>query len=118
MARRRLFCGCLIIVAICVTAGAGRSQQRSADPASQAIPLERVLVDRYCVGCQYERTKTAGLALNVQAVQNVGENPQVWENVLRILRSRMMPPIGRPRPDEATYDATVLRLEDLLDRAA
>src|SRR5262249_56358495 len=34
------------------------------------------------------------------------------------LRRRMMPPPGRPRPDERTYDLLVSDLEKSLDRAA
>ena len=41
-----------------------------------------------------------------------------WEMVALKLRARMMPPVGRPRPDEATYDAVADWLETELDRAA
>jgi len=34
------------------------------------------------------------------------------------VRARQMPPIGAPRPDEATYDAVIASLETSLDRAA
>src|SRR4029079_4687979 len=47
-----------------------------------------------------------------------GENPEIWEKVVRKLRGRMMPPPGRPRPDEKTYDDVVASLEKSLDRAA
>ena len=45
-------------------------------------------------------------------------NAEVWEKVVRKLRGRMMPPPGRPRPDEATYDSVVSYLETSLDRSA
>src|SRR4030095_12858182 len=38
--------------------------------------------------------------------------------VVRKLRARQMPPIGKERPDEASYDAVVAALEASLDRAA
>jgi hypothetical protein len=50
--------------------------------------------------------------------QDIGGHSQVWEKVVRKLRSRQMPPPGMPRPDEATYDAIVSSLESSLDRAA
>src|SRR5438034_3679743 len=34
------------------------------------------------------------------------------------MRVRQMPPMGMPRPDEATYDAVIASLETSLDRAA
>ena len=49
---------------------------------------------------------------------NVRAHPAAWETVALKLRSRMMPPVGRPRPDEAAYDAVATWLEDELDRAA
>ena len=50
---------------------------------------------------------------------DVAQQPEIWEKVVRKLRARQMPPVGRKeRPDEATYDATVRLLETSLDRAA
>ena len=46
------------------------------------------------------------------------ENPDVWEKVVRKLRARQMPPVGKERPDDATYDAVIASLETSLDRAA
>jgi hypothetical protein len=78
----------------------------------------RDVISRYCVSCHSERLKTGGLALDTLAAHEVGENPQAWEKVLRKVRARQMPPVGMPRPDEATYEAAILSLETSLDRAA
>jgi hypothetical protein len=99
-------CGLLVFLTICVSLNA------------QNVTPERAFVDRYCAGCHNEKARTAGLALDARQVQNVGEKPEIWEKVVRKLRGRMMPPPGRPRPDEAAYNAMVSRLEDSLDRAA
>jgi hypothetical protein len=48
----------------------------------------------------------------------VPRHADVWEKVVRKLRARQMPPVGKERPDEATYDAVVASLERSLDRAA
>ena len=61
---------------------------------------------------------TAGLALDVLDMNRAGEHPEVWEAVIRKLRTGAMPPAGRPRPDNATYDAVVAWIETELDRAA
>src|SRR5437867_2980327 len=108
----------LIIVAVRGSASAGSSQAQPAGVSSETVRPERVFIDRYCAGCHNEKTKTAGLALDVPQIQNIGDNPQVWEKVVRKLRARMMPPIGRPRPDEVAYNAMISHLEDLLDRGA
>src|SRR6266446_4118046 len=62
----------------------------------------RAVVDRYCVGCHNERTRTAGLMLDTADLTKVAEGAEVWEKVVRKLRAGTMPPQGAPRPDEAT----------------
>jgi len=37
--------------------------------------------------------------LDKMDLDKVGENPAVWEKVVHKLRTRAMPPAGRPRPD-------------------
>src|ERR1700730_12791658 len=86
------------------------AQQPSAGaPLPPAV--HRDLVHRYCVSCHDDRLKRGGLALDTIANHEVGENPEVWEKVLRKIRARQMPPVGMPRPDEPTYDAAIASLE-------
>ena len=93
------------------------AQQPSAGaPAPSAAHLD--VINRYCVSCHNDRLKRGGLALDTVAAPDVGQNPEVWEKVLRKVRARQMPPVGLPRPDEATYQATISSLEQSLDRAA
>jgi hypothetical protein len=76
------------------------------------------MLDRYCVSCHNERTKTAGLTLDTLDVGRVPERAETWEAVVRKLRAGAMPPAGMPRPDQATHDGVVGWLESALDRAA
>ncbi len=92
-------------------------QQPSARPASAASP-QRAVLDRYCVTCHNQTLKTGGLALDRLDVAKVAEGAEIWEKVIRKLRTGMMPPIGRPRPDEITQASVVSYLETELDRAA
>ncbi len=62
--------------------------------------------------------KTAGLTLESVDMTRVGEHAEVWEKVATKLRTREMPPLGRPRPDDATYTATTNAIEAALDTAA
>jgi len=82
------------------------------EPSSQQADL-----NRYCVSCHNTRLKTAGLSLEALDVTQPGLDPAIWEKVVRKLRSRMMPPAGAPRPDDAGYDALVGHLEAALDQA-
>ena len=78
----------------------------------------RAVLDRYCVGCHNERTRTGNLTLDSVDVARVGDAAEVWEKVLEKLRTRAMPPPRRPRPAEEAYDRFAAWLETGLDRAA
>jgi len=51
-------------------------------------------------------------------LERVSEHADVWEKVVRKLRTGAMPPVGRPRPDKALSDSAASWLEASLDRAA
>ena len=78
-------------------------------------------IRRHCVGCHNDRTLTAGLSLQRLDPARIGADPHetaVWEKVVRKLATRSMPPAGRPRPDEATYDGLTDWIAGRIDRAA
>src|SRR5712691_3182430 len=109
-------------VAACLLATSGfmftlEAQQPPSGPPSPTA-AHRAVVDRYCVSCHNDSLKRGGLALDTVVTHEVGQNPDVWEKVLRKIRARQMPPIGLPRPDEATYKTVIASLETSLDRAA
>jgi len=81
-------------------------------------PKPQAVINQYCAGCHNDKAKQGGLALNTVNPENVAANTDIWEKVVRKLRSRYMPPSGLPRPDEKTYDAVVATLEGALDRAS
>jgi len=116
--------GRALVVASCawiLAAGWGALDARSAQgvSASPSAPGEyRAAIDRYCVTCHNERTKASGLALDTVDLAHPESSGDVWEHVVRKLRTRSMPPPGMPRPDEATYDGLATSLEAALDRAA
>src|SRR5206468_10107741 len=62
--------------------------------------------------------KKGGLDLDSLSREDVTQQPDVWERVVRKLRARQMPPMGKDRPEERTYDEVVSRLASSLDRAA
>ena len=82
-------------------------------PATAASPA---LLNQYCISCHSDRLKTAGLSLEHADLANVGARAEVWEKVAQKLRSGMMPPAGRPRPDAAASTALAVSLETALDR--
>ena len=88
-------------------------------PAAQSASRQAVL-DQYCVICHNERNKAnaGNVALDRLGVDDVAADAEIWERVTRKLRGRLMPPPGRPRPDETTYRQFLDSLEASLDQAA
>ena len=92
-------------------------------PASATEPVSvapRAVLDRYCITCHNDRLRTGGLSLDAASVDaaDPSRHADVWERVIGKLRTGAMPPPGRPRPEQATYDAVASRLETDIDRAA
>ena len=81
-------------------------------------PEDQALVEKYCVTCHNDRTKTGNLTLTGLDVAQPGEHAETWEKVVRKVRAGLMPPGGMPRPDRAALDAFAGRLESGLDRYA
>ena len=65
-----------------------------------------------------DQLQLVGLALDTANIDDVAEDPELWETVVRKLRVGAMPPQPRRRPDKETYDGFRRWLEDELDRAA
>ena len=98
-----------------LAATVGTAPAVGAEPEADAY---RAVVDRYCLTCHNDRTRTAGLALDTVAEGALADHTEVWERVVRKLRARQMPPVPARRPDEATYAAAIGSLEAALDRHA
>ena len=107
----------ILLIAICENAQAVARQPARTAVASIATP-PRALLERYCVPCHNDKLRTARLTLETLDVEHVGQNAEVWEKVLRKLRTGVMPPAGRPRPAPDAKTQFVAWLEASLDRAA
>lgn len=105
------------LLAVAVLGGLPVGAAGQPAPADGAVAHREVL-QRYCFACHNDRTRTGGLALDVLDLAEAGDHPEVWEAVVRKLRTGMMPPAGRPRPDAATIARLSTWLEATLDRAA
>src|SRR5579871_3036225 len=103
-----------------ITDGSRRSEQEPAEHSTGRGPaaMQRALLDKYCVGCHNQKTRTAGLALDKLDTANLAPNAEIWEKVVQKLRTNSMPPAGLPRPDKASYTSLTSWLESGLDRAA
>jgi hypothetical protein len=77
---------------------------------------ERAAIKQYCSGCHNSKAKNGRVALDTVDLAKASEHPEVWEKVIKKLRTRSMPPVGLPRPDEATYKLLLASIETALDK--
>ena len=82
------------------------------------VSAHRTFVNDYCVSCHSQKAKTADVVLEGLDFNRIGANAEVWERVLRKVRTAQMPPAKAPQPEAAESKAFVAWLETSLDRAS
>lgn len=99
-------------------------------PSTEKLPSDKLktsprsispthsFVGQYCADCHDREMKKGGLDLDSMLMEDVTNHPEVWEKVIRKLRARQMPPMGKPRPEESAAQQMVSFLSDSMDRAA
>ncbi len=103
---------------LCFFMNAAGASVVAQQPSSGGEFDEAGLVKQYCLGCHNDSLETGGLSLEGVDITDVAAHPEVWEKVVKKLRTGSMPPQPRPRPDRSTYDHLVSYLEVALDRHA
>jgi Protein of unknown function (DUF1592)/Protein of unknown function (DUF1588)/Protein of unknown function (DUF1585)/Protein of unknown function (DUF1587)/Protein of unknown function (DUF1595)/Planctomycete cytochrome C len=78
-------------------------------------PASWALLGRYCVDCHNTTDWAGGISLDAVAPDSIPEDPTMWEQVVRRLRTGMMPPPGKARPTTAMANALSEYLETRLD---
>src|SRR5262245_29395705 len=107
----------IVAYLVVFVATAGYLQVRSARaqaPAASSSPAPSSageVLNKYCVSCHNSRLKTAGLALDSVDLARAGDQAELWEKVVTKLRTREMPPPGRPRPEASVYAAVTTSIE-------
>ena len=124
--------GCAVLTAVTAADPMAAGQTAPTADVSTLLESHQALVQRYCVTCHNERIvqgearapsalvsqlRAVGLTLDTLDLADLAADSEAWEKVVRKLRSGVMPPVGRPRPDEATQDAFIAWLETGLDAA-
>src|SRR5262245_20718449 len=102
-----------VAVALCLATLDMQAQTPGAVASSQ-----RQFLDRYCATCHNERLKTGGLTLDRADVSRPDAQPDVWEKVVRKLRTGVMPPANMLQPPKADRLAMLTWLETSLDAAS
>ncbi len=98
----------------------GRPEARPAPAAATAAAVTRSqwgLVEHYCFKCHNTDDWAGTIAFDTMSLEELPANAEVWEKAVRKLRGRLMPPPGKPQPDNAAVGALVSFLETSLDAA-
>jgi hypothetical protein len=108
-----------VVAAFIVTGVAVTGRQQTPSPAARtAAAPDASFVKQYCLGCHNSRTNAGGLALDALNALNVDGHTEVWEKVVRKLRTGAMPPDGAPKPAPAARQTFTTALEAALDASA
>jgi mono/diheme cytochrome c family protein len=122
MRRGLLTCLAASIVVLSATTNSTQAsaarQTKDSQPSQPSASAQRALVDKYCVTCHNQRSKTAGLTLDTADLANPAAASETWEKVIRKVRGGMMPPVGMPRPDKAGLAGFATYLEAAIDTVA
>lgn len=86
--------------------------------AAGAAPRAMKVIKTYCYDCHDGEVRKGGLDLSALERKEIPAHSAEWEKVVRKMNARQMPPIGKKRPDEKTYERTVAELAAVLDAAA
>ena len=108
--------GALAVLLLVAPIRAQQSKAASAGPTP--VSSQRQFLDRYCVGCHNERLRTGGMSLVSADSAKPGAQPELWEKVVRKLRTGVMPPPTAPQPPESERLAMLTSLETSLDAAS
>jgi mono/diheme cytochrome c family protein len=103
---------------IALSAAAALSAQSAPALPSASTASVQAMADQYCLACHNDELKTGSVSLTGVQTTQVGAHADLWEKVLRKVRTGEMPPLGMPRPEAAEAQAVVTWLEKELDQAA
>ena len=78
----------------------------------------RAFLNTYCVTCHNQRLKTADLAFDTLDPSTPSDRAEIWEKVVRKVRTKTMPPQSARQPDGTAADSFVAAVERALDDAS
>jgi cytochrome c5 len=94
------------------------SAAHEAGAAAGAGATEWKFFEQYCGKCHNSTDWAGGVAFDTMAPENLADDVAVWEESVRKLRGRLMPPPDKPQPTQTEIDTQVAWLETKLDALA
>ena len=82
-----------------------------------AEPRHWDVLGKYCTECHNTTDWAGGIAFDALSADSIADDSETWEKAVRKLRTGMMPPAGKPRPERAVLDDFAGELAVQLDEA-
>jgi hypothetical protein len=105
------------LLAVAMIAGAFAPALQAASAAT-AHEKSAGLLESYCLDCHNTTDWAGGLALDSMELGQIPTDAKVWEQVVRKLRGRLMPPPTEKQPNQASIDQLVAFVENSIDTQA
>src|SRR5689334_11626042 len=103
---KRMVLLCFVLLVVCASSVWSEPVSRDA------------ILKQYCLQCHNSKLKSGSLTLEGIASDDPAGHPDVWEKVVRKLKTGEMPPPKLPRPDPAVVRDFASGLISDLDAAA
>jgi mono/diheme cytochrome c family protein len=100
------------------TASAQKVSVGAPGPNANAAQKHWSVIEKYCVECHNTTDWAGGIAFDSMTLDNIPGDAETWEKAIRRLRGRLMPPPGKPQPENEAISSLVTYLETSLDSAA
>jgi len=110
--RWRFFAGWSLLFVLIARSVSAPSMAATVNPSVKSV------LKQYCVECHDGDVKKGGLDLERLLLDDIARHPDPWEQVVRKMRARQMPPVGKARPTDKSYDEVVAKVISPLDRLA
>ena len=116
----RLLVAALIAPPLVLAAGVAENSTGAAAASAGSVsapPRQWGLIENYCFKCHNTEDWAGSIAFDSMSMSDVPENAEIWEKAVRKLRGRLMPPPGKPQPENADIASLVSFLETTLDKS-
>ncbi len=104
---------CALLAATALTAAPARANDL--DTLRQQADQHWTLLDSFCADCHNFEEWAGGVAFDIFGPEDVAAEAATFEEAVRKLRGRLMPPPGAAQPDQAAIDSFVEWMEAYLD---
>lgn len=83
-----------------------------------AYAPEQAMLEHYCLNCHNDKTQKGEVNLTQLIDSNISAHPAMWEQALKKINARQMPPKDRKRPNDEAYTHVINHLAEQLDEHA